>query len=63
MKKDLTTILGHYGFMKDEIEDNFLIELREAKPDAPVVPVTPVPQETPVTPVTPETVVSLIPKS
>jgi len=23
MKKDLTTILGHYGFMKDEIEDNF----------------------------------------
>jgi hypothetical protein len=40
MSKDKTCIIGHYGFMEDELVDSFLIELGEAKPVTRVAPDT-----------------------
>jgi len=38
MSKDKTCIIGHYGFMEDELDGSFKILLVEVKPCAQVEP-------------------------
>jgi hypothetical protein len=40
MSKDKTCIIGHYGFMEDELDGSFKILLVEVKSCAQVVPAT-----------------------